>query len=118
MHLFQSVLLPDGTPDVHLRTARGGQKLRNIMLDANMELYGPYVSYICHAINNSCPLFMLLKECLYMHIAYTSFVFGYIVMSCINWQSRPLLNCAGGGTCGTCIVEVIFLTLILPLYLL
>lgn len=69
MHLFQSVLLPDGTPDVHLRTARGGQKLRNIMLDANMELYGPYVSCICHAINNSCPLFMLLKECLYMHIS-------------------------------------------------
>ncbi|KAF3450716.1 hypothetical protein FNV43_RR06805 [Rhamnella rubrinervis] len=58
-----SVLLPDGTPDVHLRTACGGQKLRNIMLDSNMELYGPY--------------------------------------------SRPLLNCAGGGTCGTCIVEVV-----------
>ncbi|KAI8544479.1 hypothetical protein RHMOL_Rhmol08G0300300 [Rhododendron molle] len=38
-----SVLLPDGTPDVHFRTACGGQKLRDIMLDANMELYGPYV---------------------------------------------------------------------------
>ncbi|KAL4583867.1 hypothetical protein LXL04_008452 [Taraxacum kok-saghyz] len=58
-----SVLLPDGTPDVHFRTATGGQKLRDIMLDSNMELYGPY--------------------------------------------SRPLLNCAGGGTCGTCMVEVI-----------
>ncbi|KAI8544478.1 hypothetical protein RHMOL_Rhmol08G0300300 [Rhododendron molle] len=58
-----SVLLPDGTPDVHFRTACGGQKLRDIMLDANMELYGPY--------------------------------------------ARPLCNCAGGGTCGTCIVEVV-----------
>uniref|UniRef100_A0A2P2LJF3 Uncharacterized protein MANES_11G036400 n=1 Tax=Rhizophora mucronata TaxID=61149 RepID=A0A2P2LJF3_RHIMU len=58
-----SVLLPDGTPDVHFRTACGGQKLRNIMLDCNVELYGPY--------------------------------------------ARPLLNCAGGGTCGTCMVEVI-----------
>ncbi|KAL3840871.1 hypothetical protein ACJIZ3_025462 [Penstemon smallii] len=58
-----SVLLPDGTPDVHYRTACGGQKLRDIMLDNDIELYGPY--------------------------------------------ARPLLNCAGGGTCGTCIVEVI-----------
>ncbi|KAL6140858.1 hypothetical protein ACLB2K_059151 [Fragaria x ananassa] len=58
-----SVLLPDQTPDVHLRQACGGQKLRNIMLDGNIELYGPY--------------------------------------------ARPLLNCAGGGTCGTCMVEVI-----------
>ncbi|KAK9266111.1 hypothetical protein L1049_003457 [Liquidambar formosana] len=58
-----SVLLPDGTPDVHLRTACGGQKLRDIMLDSNVELYGPY--------------------------------------------ARPLLNCGGGGTCGTCIVEVV-----------
>lgn len=41
---LQSVLLPDGTPDVHFRTACGGQKLRNIMLDTNIELYGPYVS--------------------------------------------------------------------------
>lgn len=40
----QSVLLPDGTPDVQLRKATGGQKLRDIMLDANVELYGPYVS--------------------------------------------------------------------------
>jgi len=37
------VLLPDGTPDVHYRTSSGGQKLRNIMLDSNIELYGPYV---------------------------------------------------------------------------
>ncbi|KAL5575196.1 hypothetical protein UlMin_016895 [Ulmus minor] len=58
-----SVLLPDGTPDVHLRKACGGQKLRNIMLDANIDLYGPY--------------------------------------------ERFLLNCAGGGTCGTCLVEVV-----------
>ncbi|XP_028097123.1 photosynthetic NDH subunit of subcomplex B 3, chloroplastic-like [Camellia sinensis] len=58
-----SVLLPDGTPDVHFRVACGGQKLRDIMLDSNIELYGPY--------------------------------------------SRPLLNCGGGGTCGTCIVEVV-----------
>ncbi|CAL5335427.1 unnamed protein product [Camellia sinensis] len=58
-----SVLLPDGTPDVHFRVACDGQKLRDIMLDSNIELYGPY--------------------------------------------SRPLLNCGGGGTCGTCIVEVI-----------
>ncbi|PIN20955.1 hypothetical protein CDL12_06350 [Handroanthus impetiginosus] len=58
-----SVLLPDGTPDVHYRTACGGQKLRDIMLDNDIELYGPY--------------------------------------------ARPLLNCGGGGTCGTCIVEVV-----------
>ncbi|KAF5957819.1 hypothetical protein HYC85_005044 [Camellia sinensis] len=38
-----SVLLPDGTPDVHFRVACGGQKLRDIMLDSNIELYGPYV---------------------------------------------------------------------------
>lgn len=35
-------LLPDGTPDVHYRTARGGQKLRDIMLDGYIDLYGPY----------------------------------------------------------------------------
>ncbi|XP_012073408.1 photosynthetic NDH subunit of subcomplex B 3, chloroplastic isoform X2 [Jatropha curcas] len=58
-----SVLLPDGTPDVHFRTSCGGKKLRDIMLDSNIELYGPY--------------------------------------------ARPLLNCGGGGTCGTCMVEVI-----------
>ncbi|XP_028110949.1 photosynthetic NDH subunit of subcomplex B 3, chloroplastic-like [Camellia sinensis] len=58
-----SVLLPNGTPDVHFRVACGGQKLRDIMLDSNIELYGPY--------------------------------------------SRPLLNCGGGGTCGTCIVEAV-----------
>ncbi|KAI4329226.1 hypothetical protein L6164_021513 [Bauhinia variegata] len=58
-----SVLLPDGTPDVQFRSACGGQKLRNIMLDSNIELYGPY--------------------------------------------ARPLLNCAGGGTCATCMVEVV-----------
>nr|CAN70335.1 hypothetical protein VITISV_011434 [Vitis vinifera] len=38
-----SVLLPDGTPDVHFRSACGGQKLRDIMLDSNIDLYGPYV---------------------------------------------------------------------------
>ncbi|MCD7468056.1 putative plastid ribosomal protein l11 [Datura stramonium] len=58
-----SVLLPDGTPDVQLRKACGGQKLRDIMLDANVELYGPY--------------------------------------------ARPLLNCGGGGTCATCLIEVV-----------
>ncbi|WMV44147.1 hypothetical protein MTR67_037532 [Solanum verrucosum] len=58
-----SVFLPDGTPDVQLRKACGGQKLRDIMLDANVELYGPY--------------------------------------------ARPLLNCGGGGTCATCLVEVV-----------
>ncbi|XP_057504379.1 photosynthetic NDH subunit of subcomplex B 3, chloroplastic-like [Actinidia eriantha] len=58
-----SVLLPDGTPDVHFRTACGGQKLRDIMMETNIELYG--------------------------------------------LKSRPLLNCAGGGTCATCMVEVV-----------
>ncbi|KAK9690215.1 hypothetical protein RND81_09G112600 [Saponaria officinalis] len=58
-----SVLLPDGTPDMHMRSATGGQKLRDIMLDNHIDLYGPY--------------------------------------------GRPLLNCAGGGTCGSCMVEVI-----------
>ncbi|KAL9247352.1 hypothetical protein vseg_020793 [Gypsophila vaccaria] len=58
-----SVLLPDGTPDMHMRSATGGQKLRDIMLDNDIDLYGPY--------------------------------------------GRPLLNCGGGGTCGSCMVEVI-----------
>uniref|UniRef100_A0A0F7GZ29 Photosynthetic NDH subcomplex B 3 n=1 Tax=Geranium maderense TaxID=28964 RepID=A0A0F7GZ29_9ROSI len=58
-----SVLLPDGTPDLHLRRGVGGQNLRKFMMETNIELYGPY--------------------------------------------SRPLLNCAGGGTCGTCMVEVV-----------
>ncbi|THU55230.1 hypothetical protein C4D60_Mb11t04380 [Musa balbisiana] len=61
--LLQSKLLPDGTPDVQYRSACGGQKLRDIMLDNNIDLYGPY--------------------------------------------DGPLLNCSGGGTCGTCIVEVV-----------
>ncbi|KAF8644561.1 hypothetical protein HU200_066417 [Digitaria exilis] len=56
-------LLPDGTPDVHYRTARGGQKLRDIMLENYIDLYGPYDKF--------------------------------------------LLNCSGGGVCGTCIVEVV-----------
>jgi hypothetical protein len=38
---MQPRLLPDGTPDVPYRTARGGQKLRNIM---HIDLYGSYVS--------------------------------------------------------------------------
>ena len=42
--LLQSKLLPDGTPDVQYRSACGGQKLRDIMLDNNIDLYGPYVS--------------------------------------------------------------------------
>ncbi|VVA97822.1 unnamed protein product [Arabis nemorensis] len=58
-----SVLLPDGTPDVHWRRACGGQKLRDIMLDSNIELYGPY--------------------------------------------SKALSNCAGVGTCATCMVEIV-----------
>jgi hypothetical protein len=37
-------LLPDGTPDIHYRTACGGQKLRDIMIDNYIDLYGPYVS--------------------------------------------------------------------------
>ncbi|KAL5198564.1 hypothetical protein ABZP36_002076 [Zizania latifolia] len=56
-------LLPDGTPDVHYRTGCGGQKLRDIMLDGFIDLYGPY--------------------------------------------DKLLLNCSGGGVCGTCIVEVV-----------
>ncbi|KAF8737236.1 hypothetical protein HU200_014177 [Digitaria exilis] len=43
------------------RTARGGQKLRDIMLENYIDLYGPYDKF--------------------------------------------LLNCSGGGVCGTCIVE-------------
>ncbi|MED6204817.1 hypothetical protein PIB30_012319 [Stylosanthes scabra] len=72
------VLLPDGTPDIHYRTACGGQKLREIMLDSNIELYGPYV---CNAILSSSFFF-------YNH-------------------GRPLLNCGGSGNCATCMVEVI-----------
>ncbi|KAL4194089.1 hypothetical protein AMTRI_Chr05g66980 [Amborella trichopoda] len=58
-----SRLLPDGTPDVHIRSSKGGRKLRNIMREGHIDLYGPY--------------------------------------------DKPLLNCAGSGTCGTCIVEVV-----------
>ncbi|CAN4077449.1 unnamed protein product [Withania somnifera] len=58
--MFVQSVLP---PDVLLRKACGGQKLRDIMLDANVELYGPY--------------------------------------------ARPLLNCGGGRTCATCMVEVV-----------
>ncbi|GLT45134.1 hypothetical protein SLA2020_189870 [Shorea laevis] len=60
VNLAFSVLLPDGTPVVQFRRTCGGQKLRDIMLDSNNELYGPH--------------------------------------------ARPPLNCAGGGTCGTCMV--------------
>uniref|UniRef100_A0ACD5V1B1 Uncharacterized protein n=1 Tax=Avena sativa TaxID=4498 RepID=A0ACD5V1B1_AVESA len=56
-------LLPDGTPDIHYRTACGGKKLRDIMLEGYIDLYGPY--------------------------------------------DKLLLNCSGGGECGTCIVEVV-----------
>uniref|UniRef100_A0A0F7GYW4 Photosynthetic NDH subcomplex B 3 n=1 Tax=Goodyera fumata TaxID=1390594 RepID=A0A0F7GYW4_9ASPA len=35
-------LLPDGTPDIQIRSASGGQKLRDIMLDGHIDLYGPY----------------------------------------------------------------------------
>ncbi|XP_072960693.1 photosynthetic NDH subunit of subcomplex B 3, chloroplastic [Typha angustifolia] len=56
-------LLPDGSPDVQYRPACGGRKLRDIMLDSYIDLYGPY--------------------------------------------EKPLLNCGGGGTCGTCLVEVL-----------
>ncbi|KAJ3678714.1 hypothetical protein LUZ60_002517 [Juncus effusus] len=58
-----SRLLPDGSPDIHYRSASGGQKLRDIMLDSHIDLYGPYGKALC--------------------------------------------NCGGGGTCGTCIVEVV-----------
>ncbi|KAM7254549.1 hypothetical protein ACFE04_003929 [Oxalis oulophora] len=60
---IHSVLLPDGNPDVHFRVNTGGQKLRDVMLDTNIDLYGPY--------------------------------------------HKPLSNCAGVGTCGTCMVEVV-----------
>ncbi|KAL0923761.1 hypothetical protein M5K25_007833 [Dendrobium thyrsiflorum] len=56
-------LLPDGTPDIQIRSATGGKRLRDIMLDAYIDLYGPY--------------------------------------------DAPLSNCAGFGTCGTCLVEVV-----------
>ncbi|KAJ6824730.1 photosynthetic NDH subunit of subcomplex B 3, chloroplastic [Iris pallida] len=58
-----SRLLPDGMPDIAIRPARGGRKLRDIMLDCHVDLYGPY--------------------------------------------DKPLSNCSGGGTCGTCLVEVV-----------
>uniref|UniRef100_A0A804MR04 2Fe-2S ferredoxin-type domain-containing protein n=1 Tax=Zea mays TaxID=4577 RepID=A0A804MR04_MAIZE len=63
VHRLRPRLLPDGTPDVHYRTARGGQKLRDVMLDGYIDLYGPY--------------------------------------------DKVLLNCSGGGVCGTCVVEVV-----------
>ncbi|GJN07417.1 hypothetical protein PR202_ga25251 [Eleusine coracana subsp. coracana] len=40
--MMQPRLLPDGTPDVQYRTACGGQKLRDIMLEGYIDLYGPY----------------------------------------------------------------------------
>ncbi|GLJ30681.1 hypothetical protein SUGI_0607590 [Cryptomeria japonica] len=50
--------------EVQRGPATGGQKLRDIMLDNQLDLYGPY-------------------------------------------YNLPLLNCGGGGTCGTCIVEIL-----------
>lgn len=49
--LLQSRLLPDGTPDISMRTACGGQKLRDIMLDSNIDLYGPYVTSLPVTVN-------------------------------------------------------------------
>lgn len=31
-----------------------------------------------------------------------------MLVFCDDLQARPLLNCAGGGTCATCMVEVGF----------
>lgn len=56
------MLLPDGTPDVHLRTASGGQKLRNIMLDSNIDLYGPYVTSLLSYYLIILNLILHLKE--------------------------------------------------------
>lgn len=84
---------------MHFRRACGGQKLRNIMLDSNIELYGPYVSFstsstLCNDNNNG------FSNDLLCHSSFD-----------VLLQSRFLLNCAGGGTCGTCMVEVILLAL-------
>ena len=64
---MQPRLLPDGTPDVHYRTACGGQKLRDIMLQGFIDLYGPYVSAVSFALRVahfvSCQGMMLLCCC-------------------------------------------------------
>ncbi|KAJ0970598.1 hypothetical protein J5N97_018557 [Dioscorea zingiberensis] len=56
-------LLPDGLAGCSDSVCGRGRKLRDIMLDGHIDLYGPY--------------------------------------------EKPLLNCGGGGTCGTCLVEVV-----------
>ena len=85
---MQPTLLPDGSPDVQIRSAVGGQKLRDIMLDGHVDLYGPYVRQLHSSpVTNFC-----------------GFVFFFLISG--DLQARPLLNCCGGGTCGTCLVEV------------
>lgn len=44
---------------MQLRKACGGQKLRDIMLDANVELYGPYVRTCINMCSSLIPFFFL-----------------------------------------------------------
>lgn len=88
--LLQSRLLPDGTPDVAIRSAVGGQKLRDVMLDCNIDLYGPYVTI----------MFFLH----FFHLFLSESRSAALIQ--LKLQDQPLSNCAGGGTCGTCLVEV------------
>ena len=78
-----------------MTSAISGEKLlRNIMLDNNIELYAAYVS-------NHYTLFEILE------------VLWILEMLCqceLVFQGK-VMNCGGGGSCGTCIVEVFICTL-------
>ncbi|KAA0041598.1 transcriptional corepressor LEUNIG_HOMOLOG-like isoform X2 [Cucumis melo var. makuwa] len=55
----------DGTPYVHFHRACGGQKLRNIMLDSNIDLYGPYSRFLLnYAVEEHVGLIVEGKELL------------------------------------------------------
>lgn len=66
------------------------------MLDSNIELYGPYVS-MTESFLAGVPAFFCVR-------LWTDLMWVF----CDDLQARPLLNCAGGGTCATCMVEVSF----------
>jgi hypothetical protein len=83
-------LLPDGTPDVVYRTACGGQKLRDIMLEGYIDLYGPYVSAAAGNFSFVDVPVVPASQILMLPLL----------------QDKPLSNCSGGGECGTCMVEV------------
>ncbi|GLT45133.1 hypothetical protein SLA2020_189860 [Shorea laevis] len=56
-----SVFPPDRTPDVQFRRTCGGQKLRDIMLDSNIELYGPHARPLLNCGGGTCGTCMIVQ---------------------------------------------------------